>query len=211
MLPGAHEGAPPEPLSRIWMPRRCLSPRQVSGAHGKASLQAKLLGGASSEFSASPSVFPAPFAPEAAPAHQGSAISTTAVDTGGDHIANPSLLQNACVLRSVFCSESGCLGFQIKCSCWESQPANPHARKWSHLMSRGEAIGGWVSPEQLEICFLNKSSMVWSLWAAWVESLFSATISSAFVLFSGSIGGINAGSAMYRYGFTDCYLSKAVC
>lgn len=82
----------------------------------------------------------------------------------GDHIANLPILQNTCVLWSVFCSESGCLGVRIKCSYRESQPANLHARKWSHLMSRGEAIGGCMSPEQLEICFINKSSLVWSVY-----------------------------------------------
>lgn len=78
----------------------------------------------------------------------------------GDHIANLPTLQNTCVPWNIFCSESGCLGLQIKCSYWESQPANLHARKWSHLMSRGEAIGGCTSPEQLKICFLNKSSLI---------------------------------------------------
>lgn len=129
----------------------------------------------------------------------------------GDHIANLPILQNTCVLWSIFCSESGCLGLQIKCSYWESQPANLHARKWSHLMSWGEAIGGCLSPEQLEICFLNKSSLVWSLWAAWVESLFSTSVSIALFLFSDLVRGINAESPTYRYGFTDFYLSKAVC
>lgn len=119
----------------------------------------------------------------------------------GDHIANLPTLQNTCVPWNIFCSESGCLGLQIKCSYWESQPANLHARKWSHLMSRGEAIGGCTSPEQLKICFLNKSSLVWSLWAARVESLFSVSICIALFLFSELIRWINAESAIYMLSF----------
>lgn len=67
-----------------------------------------------------------------------------------------------------------------------------------------------MSPEQLEICFLNKSFMFWSVQTTWVESLISTTISTFFVFFSSPRWGINPGSAMYRYGFTDFYLSKAV-
>lgn len=185
VLPGAHEGAPPEPLvgfgcrGGVCPPGRSQEPT-VKHFY-KSSCQQWAL--------SKPIHVPSSFCSRSCSGTPGLSNQHDGSRHGGDHIANPSFLQNACMLRSVFCSESGCLGFQIKCSCWESQPANPHARKWSHLMSRGEAIGGWVSPEQLEICFLNKSSMVWSLWAAWVESLLSATISSAFILFSGSSGG----------------------
>lgn len=133
-----------------------------------------------------------------------------AVDTGGTIL----LISPFCRIH-VFCGVFSALNQDV----WdfrsnvltESQPTNLHARKLSHLMSWGEAIGGCMSPEQLEICFLNKSSLVWSLWAAWVESLFSTSISIALFLFSDLIRWINAESATYSYLFTRCYLSKAVC
>lgn len=135
----------------------------------------------------------------------------------GDHIADLPTLQNTCVPWNIFCSESGCLGLQIKCSYWESQPANLHARKWSHLMSRGEAIGGCMSPEQPKICFLNKSSLVWSLWAARLGSLFSISIHIALFLFSDLIRGISAESALYivtvlqTFIFPSQFVKNSVC
>lgn len=209
MLPGAHKEAPSEPLNRIWMHRRYPSDRSQKPTvkHPSKSHCSRVPARTRSKLICVPDFFCS---------RSLSSISGRCDQHGGgwhseDHIANLPILQNTCVLWSIFCSESGCLGLQIKCSYCESQPTNLHARKWSHLMSRGEAIGGCMSPEQLEICFLNKSSLVWTLWAAWVESLFSTSISIALVLFSDLIKGINAEPANYRHGFTDFCLSKAVC
>lgn len=208
MLPGANKEAPSEPLNKIWMHSRYPSDRSQKPTvkHLSKSRCSRVLEWTLSKLIHVPDFFCSRSHSSISGCwdqHDGSWHS-------GDHIANLPILENTCVLWSIFCSESGCLGLQIKCSYWESQPANLYARKWSHLMSRGEAIGGCMSPEQLEICFLNKSALVWSLWAAWVESLFSTTISIALFLFSGLIKGTNAESATYRYDFRDFYLSKAI-
>lgn len=127
-----------EPLNRVWMHRRYPSNRsqkptikRLSKSHCSRAPEwtlSKLI--CVPDFSCSRSCVS-----ERYDQHDGSWHSR-------DHIANLPILQNTCILCSIFCSESECLGLQIKCSYWESQPANLHARKWSHLMSWGEGV--WV-------------------------------------------------------------------